>query len=798
MSEALETLSVAWNVISKAFRPALDSGSNDEYLPSYEDLKASVELLHQHGIAHIVEEWFFETLQQDLREIIVPRFWSHFDFKTVDASGNPDTFFGSKYFLVLLHAVKELHSSFQLYIPCVSQLQCLHEDLQAEEDTLPTETRKFLQGSDLSLASRVHLVLKALLLAKLPQQFSNNLIDFYSRAFKAFQIKQPLEKCEEEDLDDQLECSACENDNENCCCVEVLNTFQEVNQHLKELNILEAVAGDAVTTVAYRHIKDYVQKTCKGNYENSYLPQLERWLDGALLMWMQSVYSESNAEYVVLICNIKEQMNHFLYETYTTVRTEELFSIIIEFPESQAALEDLKVCLEKTNLRQNLITSLKNSLERRLLHPGVNTADILTAYISAIKALRILDPTGVILQLVCEPVRKYLRLREDTVRCIVSSLTDDGCGELASELMKGAPLLLDDNYQADEESVNWESWQPDPSDADPTKTTQSHRSHDIISMLVSIYGSKDLFVKEYCVLLADRLLSTFCYDTVREIRYLELLKLRFGESQLHQCEVMLKDVADSKRINAHVNSEKMVADFRVGEFPLNAMILSAQFWPTLREEHLQLPEIVEKALDSYKKAFEALKGNRTLCWKGHLGLVNLDLQLKDRTLNFSVSPIHATIIWHFQEKARWSLEALSGVTRVPTSALRRKIAYWQTLGILREEATDVFVLEEEEPQRQSLDGSVLPDEEEENGSVMASSQDQREEELQVFWSFIVGMLTNLGSLPIERIHSMLRMFAMQGSGTTGCSIHELRQFLDRKVHEQKLVYSGGYYRLPRV
>lgn len=49
---------------------------------------------------------------------------------------------------------------------------------------------------------------------------------------------------------------------------------------------------------------------------------------------------------------------------------EQLFDIIIEFPESQAALEDLKEVLEITNLRSKLISSLKASLENRLLHPG--------------------------------------------------------------------------------------------------------------------------------------------------------------------------------------------------------------------------------------------------------------------------------------------------------------------------------------------------------------------------------------------------------------------------------------------
>lgn len=40
---------------------------------------------------------------------------------------------------------------------------------------------------------------------------------------------------------------------------------------------------------------------------------------------------------------------------------------------------------------------------------GVHTSDIITVYISAIKALRDLDPSMVILQVACQPIRKYLR-----------------------------------------------------------------------------------------------------------------------------------------------------------------------------------------------------------------------------------------------------------------------------------------------------------------------------------------------------------------------------------------------------
>ena len=59
------------------------------------------------------------------------------------------------------------------------------------------------------------------------------------------------------------------------------------------------------------------------------------------------------------------------------------------------------------------------------------------------------------------------RNRDDTVRCIVFSLTEDSSSELMDELVKGQPLLLDESYQTDETQQDWQNWQPDPVDADP-------------------------------------------------------------------------------------------------------------------------------------------------------------------------------------------------------------------------------------------------------------------------------------------------------------------------------------------
>ena len=105
------------------------------------------------------------------------------------------------------------------------------------------------------------------------------------------------------------------------------------------------------------------------------------------------------------------------------------------------------------------------------------------------------------------------------------------------------------NSEVDKE---WRTWVPDPIDANPVTFTHENSKPDIISMLVNIYGSKDMFVNEYKTLLGDRLLSSHSYTMEKEIRYLELLKLRFGDSNLFCCEAMLRDISESRRINTNI------------------------------------------------------------------------------------------------------------------------------------------------------------------------------------------------------------------------------------------------------
>ncbi|KAJ8945964.1 hypothetical protein NQ318_016792 [Aromia moschata] len=753
----------AWNSIKKVF-PILEDAYTlyqleDEPLLKNEFCEA-IDFIKNIGLSKTIQDLIVSKIEQRLRDEVAPEFWSYFKKSENDNKG----------FKQFYNAVKSLYDCYKQLDHTISKLELFRQATQLEA----------LVYNEKCVHDALRLILKATLLSQLNLDYQIVVMNFYETALK-------MEDAEENDG----QCIICLQESLHCNC---LHLFQETNRKLGDMTLLEPLVGQTLTNLIYSYVHAHIQKICKDSFDSSFISVLEKWLQNVVINWLRKIYcytSGPNSEFLVDMFDKK--LVNYLYNSYTKIRIDQLFNIIIEYPESLPALEDLRVCLPRTDLKPLLTKKLQKAMETRLLHPGVSTPDVLTAYIAAIRSLRVLDPTGLLLETVTQPVHQYLRSREDTVRCVVSSLTEEGPNDLAEELVRGEAVQVDENTPVDEDSENWETWVPDPIDAIPSKSSVYRRTSDIISMLVNVYGSKELFVNEYRTLLADRLLTQYSCDTEKEIRYLELLKLRFGDSQLHYCEVMLKDIADSKRINQHIKQDP---EYTESDVPMSAMIVSAQFWPPFKEEKLELHDQLVTQMKSYTSAFETLKGSRTLCWKNHLGVVDIEIELADRTLNLSVSPIQATIMMYFQDKHTWELEELSKVMQCPPTILRRKIGFWQSHGILTETKADVFCVQED---LENKDSNIQEDifvEDYESESAMASAQDQREEELQTFWSYIVGMLMNLDTLPLDRIHQMLKMFAFQGP-TIECSLQELKVFLDRKVREHQLIYSNGYYKLPK-
>lgn len=128
--------------------------------------------------------------------------------------------------------------------------------------------------------------------------------------------------------------------------------------------------------------------------------------------------------------------NH-VHSCVALARTEKSFDLIRDYPDSLPALCDLRDALRVAGegARATLVSSLTVALKTRLLHPGVQTLSILLVFLSTIRCIRIVvDDGGVLLSLIADPIQAYLRTRPDTIRCIVSSLTEDTESELYQEL----------------------------------------------------------------------------------------------------------------------------------------------------------------------------------------------------------------------------------------------------------------------------------------------------------------------------------------------------------------------------
>lgn len=587
--------------------------------------------------------------------------------------------------------------------------------------------------------------------------------------------------------------------------------------------------------------------------------------------------SHQSSSHLRLLYKWRAQLTSFLFELTLKLRISELFNLIVDYPNSLPALEDLRTCLNVTGHYGDLIQSLRAAFAKRLMHPGATTADIVTLYISCIRAIKDIDPSTVLLSLVTVDLREYLRQRSDSLRNLVSLLTEDG-GEpgisLISDLEASASASggnsssggggisgsgNQDNDADSDDDADLESsiitrehannntskgdiWNPSPvirapqrfaSDSGASSSSMASKSKDIISMLIGIHGSKESFIVEYANLLASRLLALSDFATEQEVKNVELMKLKFGEATMHQCEVMLKDMAESKRANTNIHHTikeslakgQKVLPQRPSNDEMNASIMpdeeednpaiynlegvemtnaifSHLYWPSSFQP---LPVVLPEPWNSQRLAiehqFSTLKSSRSLVWYDGMGSVDIELCLlkkkeegeeevpegdEDSEANnafevktFTVTPVQAAIIMLFEEREEWDADAMVEKLKLPSlEILRRHTSLWMSNGILLEPQPGLFRLSDR------LDASDAIDED--TGLEM---DEEMEENFDEFIPFIIAMLKNLGGLPIAKIHQKMTNF----NADYELTIQQLKELLEKMVAAETLDVAGGQY-----
>ncbi|TFJ80490.1 hypothetical protein NSK_008231 [Nannochloropsis salina CCMP1776] len=737
---------------------------------------------------------------------------------------------------------------------------------------------------------------------------------------------------------------------------------EEVETALKALRRLHwlPLVQSTITSVVKRETEKYIERTCAGVYDKPCLRRVEAWRDAVLMPWLAGLLGKEEevgggqtgrgpgtpSAPGLGTPNAPPPTSPFpewrlrhsfvMQECFVRVRMLEMFDIVRDYPDTVAAARDLRAALEVTQQHQQLAACLCESMRQRLLHVGANT----------MQALRVVDPTDALLECVAGPLRSYLQGRPDTVRCIVSSLTDDEQGGVLYEELRrhdAAPLCLDEEEEEEEEEgEGGGGWMPAGREGgaariggDGRGAGEGGNGGEVLRMLVSIYGSKDLFAAEYRLMLAEKLLNSLTLDTDRELTILELLKLKFGEGgALQPCEIMLRDLEESKRVNGHVaqwvreqaraprTSRGSVGmeeeagggigegEGRMGEgghvvgsrgeggdtdrdgaradpareaeagakdTVVDATIISHHFWPPLQEEEMTLHPRMGACLDGYGRAYAVLKNPRKLEWKAHLGLVHIELEFEgaegeeeeDRKgfggreglqgggvssgsvktgsaigssserekgvgetgrgarLSLKVSPVHASLIMHFEDRDEWTLQELAHVMGIDADLVARKMAFWVNQGVVASTLPSSATSSSQAQAGASV-SALLPSllgrptgglvyrllhrRDQEGGGALGrregtmgmeeddleaavSSDAQEAQEMDLYISYVVGMLGTYGGRSVRAIHDTLRIWVGGERPMTALKLPEVEKILNRLVEERKVEMVDGVYQL---
>ncbi|KAK1726728.1 hypothetical protein CaCOL14_002448 [Colletotrichum acutatum] len=550
----------------------------------------------------------------------------------------------------------------------------------------------------------------------------------------------------------------------------------------------------------------------------------------ALCNWVENHYSRLAVEVFArlgsgdIAWTDVEKWKEIAVGRLAVMRIHELFDIVLQWPYSRGALDDLRMAITTPQRRLQLTDTFSAALQKRLLHPGRSTLDILRVYISMIRTFHALDHSKVLLDRVVHSLQLYLCQRDDAIPIVVTGLLsnpDDSSTEAGSTKLIELAILLNDPSQQrrpamEDEELDWDDmeWIPDPVDAGVNY--KRPKSEDVIGTLISALGSQDIFIKEFQNIIAERLLSTQV-EFSQEVRVLNLLKKRFGDNALQNCDVMIKDIQDSKKVDAIIS--KTVRAGVIGSVrkthntpSYHTKILSRLFWPTMDREHFILPGPVVEGQGQYEGEFERLKSNRKLTWLNNLGNATVSLELEDRTVEKECKTYEAVVIYAFQTDESYSgtlpirrtVDELEEVLQMDDDLIRSALSFWVGQRVIREIEPGTFIVIEKldddtddggNPPGPGPDDAPAPDSGDLSPKKPGALDAKEKERRQVYWQFIVGMLTNSSpAMPLVQIAMMMKMLIADGFPWSN---EELQEFLAEKMAMDELELVGGKYRLPK-
>lgn len=520
------------------------------------------------------------------------------------------------------------------------------------------------------------------------------------------------------------------------------------------------------------------------------------------------------------VCSELEQ---HLFTMYCRRRMSTFFDLIVEFPSSLPALQDVRYCLLRTvngrALLAELIAHVKRILAARLHRPGTGTESILTVLVCAIRSLCVVlhkneQSSGVFA--VVGDTLKHLRDRKDSVAAVVQDITeqDTDASVLYSDLVAAQsshPAGADDD--SDDDATGGDV-------AHPSSVPSTGRRPDVLRVLLSTLSAHTI-VDQFRAVLAQRILTKpmHGYDTLDEEEVLERIRCVFGEDLLSACTVMVRDVQASRRLNTRIREKIAAAPAsRSIDVPMSATILSTSCWPNasgLSQLNAEPPiqsaaavpfephPMLAGHMQQYAEQFQLLKPNQRLLWMTQLGRVTIRLPQKKSPTGTPLEVPHtlgllsASIALYLRGGVK-TLGALSSELKCDVALVQQRVVqHHPVVFVFRAETGTVYL------QPLVVTASTFQFDDDGNGggggstatgSSQADDAGVPPQELAMIQNTITAMLkARAASKTAAEIHNSLKMFLKYAG-----SLQDLKRVLQYLVGQGKLsTLDGTTYSLPK-
>lgn len=478
-------------------------------------------------------------------------------------------------------------------------------------------------------------------------------------------------------------------------------------------------------------------------------------------------------------------IQHTLRNAFFKKRLGALWDILVDFPESVPALEDLRSCIQLNSdgtLRTALVGAVRTLFAQRLHRVGARTEDIVEVLIKAVYSLCVIfsrSEQSTVFSTIGDTLA-HIGRRKDCASAVIQCLHQMSSYALR-ESRRDSDAGLDDGDGARREGP------------------------DFFRVLASVIPVGDM-VQGYRDMLATQLLSKSIgdYDTTTEDEMYERLKRSIGERILSNCMVMLRDISVSRRLSQRLHALPN-PNSPDSSLTSSLLVLSRMAWPeklqSVRDEPVVAPPSFrphakfQVEMERLAATFRVVIPNQKLCWNLSLGRVNLKLHQKNPERNnevevvpFTVSLFGASVLLLLQELSASSGSPSNGVS-IHSLASALAVDAKQLEGCLHPlipkmivRVKDAFFVQTTLQLANCESFEEMKDEEEPSPSALTPDQ------LNQLKKLSIALLRSAGKKTINEVHNSLKQFA-----SFECSLPVVRGVLKELVDEGKIALDDGNY-----